>query len=433
MSLSLYRIGYFAFWTVSYALLPFSKKLRLGLLGRRGLERRLKTAKKQWIQKGLTPTPYWFHFASAGELEQAIPIAEELKKRNPNASVLFTFFSPSGAKAVCFEKARREKANRPLPWDAADYLPLDLPWKVKQFLEVVDPKALILINRELWPNLILKAHERNTPIFLFSSFFPANKTKMLKIWGSYLQYLKQIGTVGDSSTELLLKTGPELKVKSIGDTRIERVLERKKLQGAPQVWGDFLIGKKLFIGASLWEEDFEALKPTLVKMAKEFPEWRICLVPHEPEDSFITKIKDWGKEQGISFRRFSHFLQTPDEVSPLIMDQVGLLAELYRYSSLAFVGGSFKSRVHNVLEPAAYSNAIIVGPYIQNSFEATEMNRLHLGLQSVSTPQDAVEAVLKRISDAAFLKSEGEQAYQYLLDRRGAAVKYCDFLVPGYF
>jgi 3-deoxy-D-manno-octulosonic-acid transferase len=433
MSLSLYRIGYFAFWTVSYALLPFSKKFRRGFLGRRGLEQRLQTAKTNWIQKGLNPSPYWFHFASAGELEQAIPIAEELKKRSPKASILFTFFSPSGEKAVRFEKARREKANRPLPWDAADYLPLDLSWKVTQVLEIVSPKALILINRELWPNLILKSHERNTPIFLFSSFFSSNKTKMLKIWSPYLQYLKQIGTVGDSSTELLLKTVPDLKVKSIGDTRIERVLERKHLQAAPPAWGEFLAGKKLFIGASLWKEDFEALKPSLVKMAKEFPEWRICLVPHEPEESFITAIKDWGKEQGFSFRRFSHFLQTPDEVSPLIMDQVGLLAELYRYSSLAFVGGSFKSKVHNVLEPAAYSNAIVVGPYIQNSFEATEMNRLHLGLRSVSSPQEAQEAILKRISDVSFLRSEGDKAHQYLLDRRGAAVKYCDFLVPGYF
>jgi 3-deoxy-D-manno-octulosonic-acid transferase len=110
------------------------------------------------------------------------------------------------------------------------------------------------------------------------------------------------------------------------------------------------------------------------------------------------------------------------------MDQVGLLAELYRYSSLAFVGGSFKSRVHNVLEPAAYSNAIIVGPYIQNSFEATEMNQLHLGLQSVTSSEEAQEAILKRISDVSFVKSEGKAAYQYLLDRRGAAVKYCDFL-----
>lgn len=428
MSLSLYRIGYFTFWAISYAFLPFSKKLRLGLLGRRGLEKRLKTARETWIQKGLPPSPHWFHFASAGELEQAIPIAEELKKRNPNTSILFTFFSPSGKKAVHLEKTRREKANRPLPWDAADYLPLDLPWKVNRALEIINPKALILINRELWPTLISKAYERNIPIFLFSSFFPLNKAKMLKVWHPYLQYLKQIGTVGDSSTELLLKTDPELKVKSIGDTRIERVLERKTLQAAPPVWGEFLAGKKLFIGASLWKQDFHALKPSLAKIAKDFPQWRICLVPHEPADSFITEIKNWGKEEGISFRRFSHFLQTPDEVSPLIMDQVGLLAELYRYSSLAFVGGSFKSRVHNVLEPAAYSNAIIVGPCIQNSFEATEMNRLHLGLKSVTSLEEAEQAILKRISDVSFLKSEGDNAYQYLLERRGAAAKYCDLL-----
>lgn len=423
-----YQLAYCLFSVVSFALLPFSKKLRLGVLGRRGLNNRLQRAKESWIARGLESSPYWFHFASAGELEQAIPIAEELKKRNPKTSILFTFFSPSGEKGIRLEVQRRKKANRPIPWDAADYLPLDLSWKVTQALEIVNPKALILINRELWPTLIRKTNERNIPLFLFSAFFPSQKTKMLTLWQPYLKYLKQIGTVGDSTTELLLNADSTLKVQSIGDTRIERVLERKSLQAAPPAWGTFLENSSLFIGASLWEKDFEALKPSIQKIAQEFPQWRVCLVPHEPEDGFINEIKSWGKEQGISFRRFSHFLETPDEVSPIIMDRVGLLAELYRYSNLAFVGGSFKAKVHNVLEPAAYSNAIIVGPYIQNSFEATEMNRLHLGLRSVSTSQEAQIEILKRISDVSFLKSEGEAAYQYLLDRRGSAVKYCDLL-----
>jgi 3-deoxy-D-manno-octulosonic-acid transferase len=103
---------------------------------------------------------------------------------------------------------------------------------------------------------------------------------------------------------------------------------------------------------------------------------------------------------------------------------VGLLAELYRYSALAYVGGSFKKRVHNVLEPAAYGNAIVVGPFIQNSFEATEMDRLQQGLKSVTSPQEAQEALLKRISNESFLKSEGQTAHNYLLARRGSAKRY---------
>jgi len=423
-----YQTAYSFFWLISFTLIPFSRKLRLGILGRQGLEKRLLEARDFWKIKALNSSPYWFHFASAGELEQAIPIAEELKRRDPKAAILFTFFSPSGEKAIRLETERRKKGNRSLPWDAADYLPFDLPWKVERVLDIVRPKALILINRELWPVLILKTHQRSVPIFLFSSFFPPQKIKMLSIWRPYLKYLKQIGTVGDSSTALLLQTDPALKVKSIGDTRIERVLERKSLQPSPPAWGSFLENRSLLIGASLWNQDFEALKPAIQKVVKDFPNWRICLVPHEPEESLIHKIKTWGKEQNISFRRFSQFLQIPDEVSPLIVDQVGLLAELYRYSSLAFVGGSFKARVHNVLEPAAYSNAIVVGPHIQNSFEATEMARLKKGLESVSSSKEALDSILKRVSDVSFLKSEGEAAYKYLLNRCGSAAKYCDLL-----
>ncbi|MBM4318142.1 MAG: hypothetical protein FJ116_11780 [Deltaproteobacteria bacterium] len=424
MNLTLYRTIYFLFWTLSSLAAPLHKKLNLGLKGRRGGLKRIQMAKESWVRGGLSVEPYWFHFASAGELEQAIPMAEEFKLQNPNCSILFTYFSPSGAKGVFLEKNRREKAHKSLPWDHSDYLPLDLPLTVSKWIKAVSPKALILINRELWPELITQCHKAQIPLFLFSAFFPATKTKMLDLWLPYLKVLKHIGTVGESSTELLRRVDSSLSISSIGDTRIERVLERKALQSAPPAWGTFLSIKNLFIGASLWPEDFEALKPSLKKIALEFGQWRICLVPHEPEEAFISQIKHWGQEQGISFRRFSHFLQTPDEDSPLIMDQVGLLAELYRYSSLAFVGGSFKAKVHNVLEPAAYGNAIIVGPYIQNSFEATEMARLHQGLKSVTSPEEAQEEILKRINDTSFLKREGEAAHQYLTARRGSAHQY---------
>lgn len=428
MSFFCYRIAYLFFWLLAFGLLPFSKKLRLGILGRRGLLLRLKTAKATWVSKGLSSSPYWFHFASSGELEQAIPIAEEIKIKDPSASILFTFFSPSGQRGVVLEKLRRQKAHKALPWDAADYVPLDLPWQVRAALNILTPKALILINREIWPELIFQSHQKQIPIYLFSAFFPLTKSKMLKVWRPYLKLLKQIGTVGDSSTQLLLGTEASLNVISVGDTRIERVLQRKELQSSTPAWGTFLTKRSLFVAASLWDEDFEALKPVIEKIAKDFPEWRMCLVPHEPTEALILKIKAYGKEKAILFRRFSHFLETPDEVSPLIMDQVGLLAELYRFSQLTFVGGSFKSKVHNVLEPAAYQNAIITGPFIQNSFEATEMNQLKQGLQSVKSPEEALQVLLNPLSNASFLKSQGIEAYQYLLKRRGAAKKYCELI-----
>ncbi len=188
MSFLGYQIFYCALWILSFGFVPFSKKLRVGLLGRKGLSQRLEKAKESWLKQGLIPHPYWFHFSSAGELEQAIPIAEELKRRDSKTAILFTFFSPSGEKGIKLETARREKAQRPLPWDTADYLPLDLSWKVAKALTIVDPKALILINRELWPALLHEAHRRAIPTYLFSSFFSVYKTKMLNKDFCYLGF-----------------------------------------------------------------------------------------------------------------------------------------------------------------------------------------------------------------------------------------------------
>ncbi len=424
MSLALYRLFYFVFWTLSFPLSLLSNKLKLGLKGRAGLLSRIKVAQTQWAQRNLAAKPYWFHFASAGELEQALPIAEKIKQQEPQSSILFTYFSPSGAKGIGLEKARRENAGKLPPWDHADYLPLDLPWSVLNFLKLVRPKALILINREIWPELIIQSHQKQIPIFLFSAFFPSAKSRMLKFWLPYLKYVKCIGTVGESSTQILLQLEPSLPVHSLGDTRIERVLERQKLQSAPPAWGSFIPNKQLLVAASLWKEDFEALKPSIEAMTQKFPQWRWCLVPHEPDESFILEIRNWGKSKNILFRRFSHFLETPDEVSPLIMDKVGYLAELYRFSSIAFVGGSFRKKVHNILEPAAYQNSILTGPKIQNSFEAQEMALSNQGLTQVDSAEKLQLELVKRASNAALISIEGKAAYQYLIQRLGASQAY---------
>ncbi|NDG28320.1 MAG: hypothetical protein EB120_14230, partial [Proteobacteria bacterium] len=378
----------------------FVKKIRTGFWGRRKLTTRLCHETIGWPPQA---NRYWFHFSSAGEFEQALPILEKLKIQSPSCRIALTYFSPSAKRAVQLEEERRKKAGLAVPWDFQDFSPFDFSWSCARFLDFLKPTAFVAINKEIWPELLFQCHLRKVPTYLFAAHLSDSVQRRWFFYQSFLKRMRHIGTVNQTSAEFLQEKGLSSNVTHSGDPRSERVLYRRNLFQTGRAWMTFFFGSPVWIGASLWDSDLKAILPGLKSVLESNPSLRLVFVPHEPSEHRLRHWKEILSAQGISTRRWSHWLQTPDDHSHLIVDRVGFLAELYSIATVVLVGGSFKQKVHNVLEPAAYSNAIVVGPFIQNSFEATEMNRLQLGLKSAKTSQEASETILKRISDVSFL------------------------------
>jgi 3-deoxy-D-manno-octulosonic-acid transferase len=201
----------------------------------------------------------------------------------------------------------------------------------------------------------------------------------------------------------------------MGEPRIERVLNRKKLnQGKYQNPGI----SPIFLGASLWPKDFEALKEALHELLKR--EWKLVLVPHEIETEFLTQLRN----EFVNSQLWSENPLRDNSFSVLIVDKVGFLAELYRISDLVFVGGSFVAKVHNVLEPAAYGRAITTGPYVQNSGEAGELAALDALRVVRSSPE-----LVTLANDFEKQKEMGRTAALYLQSNAGASEKYAEVLL----
>jgi len=369
---------------------PLVPKLSKGLSGRRGLLKRLKTRK--------LANPYWFHVASSGEFEQVLPILDALKKEKPGCQTLLTYFSPSAARAVALEEERRRKNGVSVSWDYADFSPFDFPWSVSHYLDEARPKAFVAIHREIWPNLLSECEERNIPRLLFAAFFPERNRRNFWLYRPWIRRFEKVGTVDLPSQQYLQRELPKTPIQRIGDPRSQRVVARREMQKTP-AWGDFFKDQRVFIGASLWPKDFEALKPAL-KAALE-RKVRLILVPHESKEGFLKEILAWGKAQGAPIRLWSSWLLGPDETSHLIIDSVGLLAELYSIAHTVFVGGSFVGRIHNVLEPAAYGKPILTGPYIWNSAQAGEWNARGLGLKSTHNSEEVARALTALLEDNA--------------------------------
>lgn len=407
----LYKALYFAGFVTSLFFLPFSKKIRQGLSGRIGLTKRL----KENLSEG--GRPLWIHLCSSGELEQAIPIMERLKEQGRR--VFLSYYSPTAQRAIALEAERRREWGKPLPWDYSDYAPLDFRGAVRRYLDALEPLRLICISKEIWPHLIEEAKARGIECHLFVAHFAPQHRKTLWWLRSWLNRFDSIGTTDESSAQMLrtFLNGP--KICTVGDPRMERVLERK-LHHKTFALASYFENQKVLVLGSLWPQEWPKLAPMVEAI---FSEWRIVIAPHQPNPKWSSQLRRWFLQRQHSIKTLSEFTQTPERESDLVVDSVGHLAELYQIATAVFIGGSFKDKVHNVLEPAAYAKPVLTGPLIANSREAIALEKLG-GLQ---VGYNAAQ-LTGFLCDISKLSDRGQRCAQYLHTTYSPSLGYTNLL-----
>lgn len=402
---------------------PFSAKLRDGLRGRHGLKQRLIDQCRSF-----SVAPIWFHVASSGELEQCLPIVDRIKSIRPSQTIFLSYFSPTARRALSLERERRASRGLTPPWDGADFSPFDLRKHVNAYLDVLRPKCLVMIHRELWPELIEACTRRGIPCHLFAAYFPSASSRSLWLYGRSLRRLTSIGTTDDGTTALLKSAWPDIRAETVGDPRVDRVMMRKSLAtSAP--WQDLLRSRSNFVAASIWPKDFEYLKLAFKALSEEHPDWRMVLVPHEPTSGFVRELLTWVRGLNARCQPWSEWIKKPTTDCHIVVDAVGFLAELYRIATIVYVGGSAVARVHNVLEPAAYACPILTGPFIENSPQAVAMSVSSGGLVRTSEPDELKRRLLELVNNRASLSEKSESLTRYIQSQQGAPARYADWLV----
>lgn len=373
------RVGYFVLhagcWVGAILASAFNVKLRRGLRARWRLVERLPPISISRHRELL-----WCHVASSGELEQALPILDRVKSRPNPPDIFISFFSPSGKKAIRLEAERRQSRGQALSWDGADYAPFDFPWSARAFVQRLRPAKLLLIHRELWPELIAAALAEGTEVYWVNVFITGKIPWFVRRLRHFVDRFKYIGCVDEQTLQAFRdfsksSASPELEVG--GDSRVDRTVERKLTASPSPV--SVTPQKKILLLASIWKEDWLAISSGVFELLRRSPEWEVWVFPHELNARLADGIgRDFAKrKQPLTVRAHWNL----DSVFPaagggnLYFNLIGKLAEAYRFADLVFVGASFKAKVHNVLEPAAYGKPILTGPYIQNSREALRFNQ----------------------------------------------------------
>jgi len=390
----------------------FSHKIKRGIKGRKRIfEELILNAASLDKSKKLI----WFHSSSLGEFEQAKPIIEELKKDSA-INILITFFSPSG-----YENSRK------YPYaDLVSYLPFDSMAYAERFISIIRPDLAILMRYDIWPNHIWAMKKKNIPCFIVDATMKKNSPRKMPVIKSFHKLLfsdvSGILTVSEADVEGFKEFRIEnVKLKAVGDTRFDRVYEKSLAAKEKNIIKKGLLaGKKIFVAGSTWDMDENVILPAFIRVAKYAEDVAMILVPHEPTIANLERIEN-ELSRSMKTIRFSHLNSYQDE-RIIIVDSIGILLTLYAYADLAFVGGSFKQNIHNVLEAAVYGIPVLVGPKISNSQESQQLLRRG-GAVLIRNQREAYRQLRTFFQNEELRKVKGKIAAEYVKENLGATGK----------
>jgi 3-deoxy-D-manno-octulosonic-acid transferase len=384
----------------------FNPKARLWVAGRKKIFDRVAEVKKN------SAKTIWFHCASLGEFEQGRPIIEKLKTQLPECTIVLTFFSPSG-----YEVRKNYEGA-----DHIFYLPTDTPHNAQKFVELIRPDAAVFVKYEFWYNYLRTLKEKNIPLYLASGIF--RKDHIFFRWngGWFRDQLSNFTRffVQDADSEKLLHTIGLTNVEVCGDTRFDRVCaiasEKKGIPAAET----FKNGKKIFICGSTWEKD-EKIMGDGKWMLETGRNWKMIIAPHEINEDHLSAIEKRFSEWNCI--RYSKANDTNvKEAGVLIIDNIGMLASLYQYGDIAYVGGGFGDGIHSILEAAAYGMPVIFGPNHQKFIEAKELIGNGGGF-CVTGEEDLKETFSLLTKDGLVLRMASMASRNYVLSKKGATEK----------
>jgi len=352
----------------------------------------------------------WIHAVSMGEVQAAVPLIRALSTQ----TILVTTMTPTGSQRV------REIFGDSV-WHL--YLPYDLPGAIARFLARVQPRLLIIMETELWPNLLHACQRRRIPVILANARLSANSAAgYQRISGLTRQMLSNVTSIAaqtqvDAARFVQLGASPS-KVHVTGSIKFDSRLPAnfsEKAAELRQQWGK---NRPVWIAASTHEGEEQAVLDAFSKLKVEFHDLLLVLVPRHPER--FNRVATLCKRRGLVVAKRSEG-NVNTQIEIYLGDTMGDLPLLYAACDVAFVGGTLVPiGGHNLLEPAAVNLPVIMGPHV---FECAEICRQLLeaqAAQQVNNKAELIEAVEKYLSDAELKRQTGENGRLFVEKNRGA-------------
>lgn len=358
----------------------------------------------------------WIHAASLGEFEQSRPIIDALRATQPKLPIVISFFSPSGYDA----KAPHQIA------DAVFYLPLDQPGNARALVEILQPKIAIWVKYEFWFYHLRAIKNAGIPLVLISGIFRPSQPFFLP-WGAWfsrqLHSFDHLFVQDEASAALLQRIGISSTI--CGDTRFDRVGAIARRAANIDDIERFVANRTCIIAGSSWPEDERKLAD--FRAQRTANDCCYIIVPHEVNEAHLSQIEHTFANGVIRLSAYRPDDQPGADV--LLIDRIGLLSSLYRYASIACIGGGFGKGIHNTAEAAVYGVPVIFGPNYKKFREARDL--IAIGGAFTVDSQATFNATLTKLADdKRFRVASGRKAANYIQQGQGATTIIMERLTP---
>ncbi len=327
----------------------------------------------------------WVHAPSVGEGLQARPVLELARDERPDAQRVYTYYSPSAhnfARGV----VRAGLAEH------ADVLPFDTGGDARALLDALRPTALVFSKLDVWPTLTRRAAAADVRLGLVSATLAPGAGRRGRLARALLRdayaALDRVGAIDAADAERLVALGVRAdRVEVTGDTRYDQAWRRARALDLPPDAAAALgalsrerVGASgprfTVVAGSTWPADEGPLGEAWAALRRQDPRARLVVAPHEPTPAHLAPLERWAREQRLTLARWSALVDAPDDraaaaADVVLVDRVGVLAELYAAADAAYVGGGFHAAgLHSVLEPAAFGVPVAFGPRHAGSRDA---------------------------------------------------------------
>lgn len=361
----------------------------------------------------------WIHAVSLGEVIAATPLIEAwlIKHRR----VLVTTMTPTGS-----ERVTKYFGNRVIH----QYLPYDLPYALKRFFKHYSPKVGVVMETELWPNMLYCAYECKVPLVLVNGRLSQRSFRQyyyLKFWFQRLLKLFAallVQTKTDAAHFLALGT-PIEKIRVFGNIKFDMLPPQKPTEAWQQMkrqWGQ---DRPVVILASTHENEEEQFLSILVKLHQSMPDVMLLIAPRHPER--FDKVYELSVSMGYKTGRRSQH----EDISPLqtviVLDSIGELMQAYQCSDYAFVGGSLVPvGGHNVLEPIAVNAPVFSGLHVHNFQAICDLLAEHHAIGLMGSAEAVFNGMIHLAHNADVRCRQVEAASEVLTMNQGALARYSE-------
>ena len=367
----------------------------------------------------------WIHAVSVGEVNASMPLLRRLITDHPHSELLVTTTTPTGSRLLIERLGNKIKHQ---------YLPVDIPFFLNYFLNKWNPEILILLETEIWPNLINICKRRS----IYTALVNARLSEKSK--DNYLKYnslmkpaIENIDLIlaqFESDKRRFLEIADRKEINTCGNLKFDQDIPSELEDISKTIKQDWSIDgefRPILIAASTHETEEEEVLKAFKKILISSPNALLILVPRHLER--FERVKKIIQASGLALVSRSKKEDVKNNTQVLLGDTIGELNFLYSLSDVAFVGGSLIDHGgQNLLEPAAQGLALISGPSLRNFSDISDQLIKKEGLTVIKSATELSEKFIELVENPDVLKKSGEAAFEVFMTNRGALKKIINYL-----